>query len=117
MYWMRLGVALGLAILTPAVTAGALEDAGNGNWPQWRGPSANGVAPGGNPPVAWSEEKNVRFKLEIPGRGSSTPIVWEDRIYLKDSQFQVAPACPRRDYSPKDDLFSLVGGVEVSSRR
>lgn len=82
MYWMRLGVALCLTILTPAVSAGTLEDAGNGNWPQWRGPSANGVAPGGNPPVAWSEERNVRFKLEIPGRGSSTPIVWEDRIYL-----------------------------------
>ena len=82
MYWMRFGVVLCLSILTSAVVAGTLEDAGNGNWPQWRGPSANGVASGGNPPVAWSEERNVRFKREIPGRGSSTPIVWEDRIYL-----------------------------------
>ena len=84
MFGIRLGVVLSLAILAPTVTAGTFEDGGdeNGNWPQWRGPSANGVARRGNPPVTWSEDRNVRFKLEIPGRGSSTPIVWEDRLYL-----------------------------------
>ncbi len=51
-------------------------------WPQWRGPSANGVAPHGNPPVSWSEAENVTWKIEIPGKGSATPIVWEDRIFV-----------------------------------
>ena len=35
-----------------------------------------------NPPVEWSETKNVRWKVEIPGRGSSSPVVWGDRIFL-----------------------------------
>ena len=51
-------------------------------WPQWRGPLANGVATAANPPLEWSETRNVRWKVEIPGRGSSTPIVWGDRLYL-----------------------------------
>ncbi len=52
------------------------------NWPAWRGPHADGVAPQGSPPLTWSETENVKWKVEIPGRGSSTPIIWEDRIYL-----------------------------------
>lgn len=41
-----------------------------------------GVSPTGDPPIEWSEQKNVRWKVEIPGRGSATPVVWEDRIYV-----------------------------------
>jgi outer membrane protein assembly factor BamB len=51
-------------------------------WGNWRGPLHTGVAPAGDPPVEWSEEKNVRWKVEIPGLGISSPIVWRDRIYL-----------------------------------
>ena len=51
-------------------------------WPQWRGPQATGVSADGNPPVEWSEEKNIRWKTQIPGKGSSSPIVWGDRIYV-----------------------------------
>jgi outer membrane protein assembly factor BamB len=52
------------------------------SWPQWRGPLATGVSPTAKPPVEWSETKNVRWKVEVPGRGSSSPIVWGDRVYL-----------------------------------
>jgi outer membrane protein assembly factor BamB len=51
-------------------------------WGQWRGPTGIGISPAGDPPTSWSEEKNVRWKVEIPGTGSSTPIVWGDRIFL-----------------------------------
>jgi outer membrane protein assembly factor BamB len=51
-------------------------------WPQWRGPHATGVSRTANPPVAWSETKNVRWKVELPGRGASTPVVWGDRVYV-----------------------------------
>ena len=54
----------------------------NHNWPQWRGPEASGVAPTGNPPIEWSETKNVKWKIEIPGKGHSTPIIWEDKIFV-----------------------------------
>ncbi len=51
-------------------------------WPQWRGPLATGVAPHGDPPIEWSEQENVRWKLALPGSGHGTPIVWGERIFL-----------------------------------
>lgn len=57
--------------------------AGEANWPQWRGPLANGIAPGANPPTTWSETENVKWKAKIPGKGFSTPIVWGNQIFLQ----------------------------------
>jgi outer membrane protein assembly factor BamB len=51
-------------------------------WPQWRGPLGTGVAPYANPPVTWSENKNIRWKIALPGKGHSTPIVWGDHIFI-----------------------------------
>ncbi len=52
------------------------------NWPNWRGPGFNGVAFGTGYPTEWSATKNVAWKLELPGKGSSTPIVWNDHIFV-----------------------------------
>ena len=51
-------------------------------WPQWRGPLATGVSTRADPPAEWSETKNVRWKIEIPGRGSGSPVVWGDRLFV-----------------------------------
>ena len=51
-------------------------------WPQWRGPVANGVAPHANPPIQWSEKKNIRWKIPLPGKAHSSPIVLGESIYL-----------------------------------
>jgi hypothetical protein len=45
------------------------------NWPQWRGSLANGVSPRANPPIHWSETNNIRWKIPLPGKGHSSPIV------------------------------------------
>lgn len=52
-------------------------------WPQFRGPSASGLAPG-SPPVEWNGEsgRNILWKTPIPGLGLSSPIVWGDKIFL-----------------------------------
>ena len=52
------------------------------NWPQWRGPSLNGVSGEKNLPVRWSTTENVTWKLALPAWSGSTPIVWGDRIFL-----------------------------------
>jgi outer membrane protein assembly factor BamB len=52
------------------------------NWHQWRGPDGSGVARHGSPPIEWSEQKNIKWKVPIPGKGSGSPIVWKDRIFL-----------------------------------
>jgi outer membrane protein assembly factor BamB len=54
----------------------------NHNWAQWRGPLNNGTALKGNPPIEFSETKNLKWKTNIPGKGHATPIVWEDKIIL-----------------------------------
>ncbi len=54
---------------------------GDSNWPQWRGPASDGVAPG-ELVTEWSEEKNVLWKVATPGSGTGTPIVWGGKIYL-----------------------------------
>jgi outer membrane protein assembly factor BamB len=51
-------------------------------WPQWRGPHATGVSKHADPPVEWSDTKHVKWKVEIPGRGSASPVVWGDLIFL-----------------------------------
>ncbi len=70
-------------ILTPALGGDSGE--AERNWPQWRGPQMNGIALHGSPPVEWSEDRNVAWKVPIPGRGSSTPIIWQDRIFIQSA--------------------------------
>jgi outer membrane protein assembly factor BamB len=65
-----------LVLLPPA--SGLSAD----NWPAWRGPHFNGVADGAGYPVQWGSEQNVAWKAELPGRGGSTPIVWNDAIFV-----------------------------------
>lgn len=58
-----------------------------GDWPWWRGPNFNGVADEGqDPPVKWSESENILWKVSIPGRGHSSPIIAGDRIYLTSAE-------------------------------
>lgn len=52
------------------------------NWPQLRGPLGSGVAPKAEPPISWSETEHVKWKVKIPGGGSSTPIIWDDQILV-----------------------------------
>jgi outer membrane protein assembly factor BamB len=75
-----LAAAVGVAALTSVLAAP--DPAAERFWPQWRGPYATGVSKHANPPLEWSETKNIRWKVEIPGRGSSSPVVWGDRIFL-----------------------------------
>ena len=52
------------------------------NWPQWRGPLANGLSGETNLPTKWSATENITWKLAMPGLSGSTPIVWKDHIFL-----------------------------------
>jgi outer membrane protein assembly factor BamB len=51
------------------------------NWAHWRGPTGNGTA-NASPPIEWSDTKNVKWKAEIPGQGLSSPIVWDNRVFI-----------------------------------
>jgi len=76
------------------------------NWAHWRGPTGNGVAPNATPPTEWSDTKNVKWKVRIPGRGSGSPIVWENQVFVvtavpaendENAQAQPAESSNRQD--------------------
>lgn len=71
---------LGLLALAALAPLGATNE--DKHWPNWRGPDTNGVARSERAPVQWSEEQNIRWKVAVPGVGSSTPIVWGDTLYV-----------------------------------
>jgi outer membrane protein assembly factor BamB len=59
----------------------ALPVAADANWPGWRGPHSDGSAVSGEYPVEWNPE-NVLWKTAVPGKGFSTPVVWDKTIFL-----------------------------------
>src|SRR5215207_11553499 len=65
------------AILLMAARPAATED-----WPQFRGPTGQGVSTETELPVEWSESSNVRWKVEVPGSGWSSPVVAGDRVWV-----------------------------------
>jgi outer membrane protein assembly factor BamB len=52
------------------------------NWPQWRGIKGDGISPEKDLPIQWTRTENVAWKLELPGRGGATPVVWGERIFV-----------------------------------
>tara|TARA_R110002049_G_scaffold27321_2_gene94340 strand:- start:608321 stop:609631 length:1311 start_codon:yes stop_codon:yes gene_type:complete len=89
-----------LLLISTAITSSAcFAD----NWAHWRGPTGNGVATEGQPPTMWSATENVKWKVEIPGKGSGSPVVWNDRVFVvtavpttANGQSAANPAGPRQ---------------------
>src|SRR5207248_7591331 len=67
---------------TVAASAGDVPPERLDNWHHWRGPLANGTAPHGDPPVTWDANKNLKWKVPLASPGSSTPIVWDDQVFV-----------------------------------
>ncbi len=65
------------------------------DWPQFRGPTGDGIATGATPPLKWSETENLVWRTALPGPGSSSPIVSGDRVFLTSySGYGVDAAAP-----------------------
>ena len=69
-------------LLVALVSTRLMADEALKYWPQWRGPTWNGVALQADPPVTWSETENLRWKTPLEGAGWGSPVVWGDRIFL-----------------------------------
>lgn len=73
--------AAAVLLLTASLVAQQGRPAAADTWGHWRGPAQTGVAPGAAP-VRWSDASNIAWKIEIPGRGHSSPVVWGDRVFV-----------------------------------
>ncbi len=103
--------ALAFVLLAFSPLHAAGTDVSHDNWPQWRGPLATGAAPRGRPPVVWGENKNIRWKIAVPGQGHATPIVWGDRVFLTAA----VPHGPRVE-AIHDDAPGSHDNLPVTSR-
>ena len=74
-----------LSVLLIAVSVAlpfSASDSHAADWTEFRGPLGNGIAPDVNLPVHWSESQNIQWKIPVPGKGWSSPVVASGRIYL-----------------------------------
>lgn len=93
---------LSLTALLIALVVLSSSAAPKNNWAGWRGPEGNGVSPETNLPAVWSSTTNVKWKTTIPGRGHSSPIVWDTRIFLTtDIEGETVPGAKAVEH--KDD--------------
>lgn len=67
-----------ITLLFPALVTVASAD----NWGHWRGPTGNGSSDTAKPPTSWSESKNIKWKAPVPGRGSGSPVIWENKVFV-----------------------------------
>lgn len=69
-WWLACGLVIRVAVLHAEP------------WPQWRGPQLNGISTERNLPLKWTSRENVAWKLAMPERSGSTPIVWSDVVFV-----------------------------------
>ena len=73
---------VGISIVFANLFVSAAENDAEKNWHHFRGPSTNGVSSTATPPTKWSATENVSWKVAIPGKGSSSPIIWGEKVFL-----------------------------------
>jgi outer membrane protein assembly factor BamB len=88
----------------PSLSAGvkAASSTRHSDWPRWRGPNADGVADGQRLPMKWSQTENIRWAVTLPGSGTSSPVVYRDRVFVTSQVEQggkksLLTLCLRRD--------------------
>ncbi len=74
------------------------------NWPHWRGPHGDGSAPLADPPTIWdgASGKNIRWRAELVGEGSATPIIWGDQVFIVACESTDRVATPPELPDPAD---------------
>jgi outer membrane protein assembly factor BamB len=70
-------IVLCACFLVPSTAFPVLAD----NWGHWRGVNGNSVAANANPPTEFGPSKNLKWKVAIPGRGSGSPVVWDQQVF------------------------------------
>lgn len=106
---MKIESALNALLFSLLLQVSAYGESFADNWHQWRGPNANGVSATADPPVSWSEDENVKWKVAIDGQGTSTPIIWGDRVVVLTAinTGQKDPSIPDPEDQPKSNFFDI----------
>ena len=87
-------------------------------WPRFRGPDFNGVARG-DAPLSWSDKDHIAWKVPVPGRGNSSPVIWGDRLFLTTAVATgnaAAPATPATPARGGRGAYGGGGGPQVEQK-
>ncbi len=106
---MKITTSVLCATLLIASHVSNAADVASANWPAWRGPFANGTAPESSPPLEWSETKNVKWKVKIPGKGTASPVVWGDKVFI------LTAIAPEKKTEPKPETAAAVSSPATNS--
>ena len=77
---MKVGIKCGtlaVALSVIIITTVSAED-----WPRFRGPNGSGISSSSSAPMSWSDSENIKWKIELPGPGASSPIVYGDKVLV-----------------------------------
>ena len=100
--------------------AGPIEVAAE-DWPWWRGTNRNGVAAEQSVPVTWSARENIVWSAPVPGRGHSSPIVWQDRVFIssadEDAKTQLVLCYDRARGKQLWETICFSGGLPKMHRK
>lgn len=96
--------------------SGLLVAGSHSNWPSFRGPLHTGVAPGADPPLTWSEDENVRWKVELEGQGHASPVIWGNRVYILSS-IKTDRELQSRRIDERDDTILAASRQSVPARQ
>lgn len=115
---LRVSMLIGL-IAAAAIASSSLVRAQNPvpNWPTWRGPLGTGVSEGAAPPVHWSEDLNVKWKVAIPGQGSASPVIWGDRIFVATALAGAPAAASPPPAAPRPRRRGFGGSPPTTSQK
>jgi outer membrane protein assembly factor BamB len=114
-----------VAFLLARLSTAGLASETSANWPQFRGPGSLGVAENPNLPDRWSTNENVEWKVDLTGRGWSSPVVWGDRVFVTTVVSEGEMEQPKkglyfggeRKEIPKDTHHWLVLCLDLASGR
>ena len=102
-------------IVTIFVTSCTTVDT-QSRWANWRGPNGDGSSVDGNYPVSWSETNNIVWKAPLPGKGCSTPIVWDSNIFIT-APVEGQDAVLAIDWSGKELWRTRLGAESAGKHR
>jgi len=96
---------LGITLLTAALLFGAISSSRAENWPNWRGPNYDGSSGETGLPTVFSKRENVKWSVEMPGEGASTPVIWGDHLFLTSALGQDASLALAYDRETGEELW------------
>lgn len=101
-----------LNLLIPFILIIVLSSFKTDNWPQFRGPESNQLTTEKTLPLEWSDEKNLLWKVELPGRGWSCPIVWGNKVFVTNAVLEDPSILPpaeagRRLENPDSAVYNF----------